>query len=99
HGDAVGVCFLEAPSFPAHERRLGEILAAEAPGLVVSLSSAIAPEVREYPRASTTDVNAYTAPMMRRHMAYLGDELRARGLDGRVYLMTSSGGPGPSRSA
>jgi len=36
---------------------------------------------------------------MRRHMAYLGDELRARGLDGRVYLMTSSGGLVPGDSA
>jgi len=97
--DAVAVCFLHAPSFPAHERRVGEILATEAPGLAVSLSSTIAPEVREYPRASTTVVNAYTAPMMRRHMAYLGDELRARGLDHRVYLMTSSGGLVPGESA
>jgi N-methylhydantoinase A len=97
--EAVAVCFLHAPSFPAHERLVGEILAREAPGLAVSLSSAIAPEVREYPRASTTVVNAYTAPMMRRHMAYLGDELRARGLDGRVYLMTSSGGLVPGDSA
>jgi len=97
--EAVAVCFLHAPSYPAHEQRVGEILAAAAPGLAVSLSSAIAPEVREYPRASTTVVNAYTAPMMRRHMAYLGDELRGRGLDGGVYLMTSSGGLVPGESA
>jgi len=97
--EAVAVCFLHAPSFPAHEQRVGELLAREAPGLSVSLSSAIAPEVREYPRASTTVVNAYTAPMMRHHMAYLGDELRGRGLDGRVYLMTSSGGLVPGDTA
>jgi N-methylhydantoinase A len=97
--EAVAVCFLHAPSFPAHEQRVGAILAEDAPGLAVSLSSAIAPEVREYPRASTTVVNAYTAPMMRRHLAYLGDELRGRGLDGRVYLMTSSGGLVPGDAA
>ena len=97
--DAVAICFLHAPSFPAHEQRVGEILAKEAPELAVSLSSVIAPEVREYQRASTTVVNAYTAPMMRRHMAYLGEELRGRGLGGRVYLMTSSGGLVPGESA
>jgi N-methylhydantoinase A len=97
--EAVAVCFLHSPSFPAHEARAGAILAEEAPGLTVSLSSTVAPEVREYPRASTTVVNAYTAPMMRRHVAYLGDELRGRGLDGRVYLMTSSGGLVPAATA
>jgi N-methylhydantoinase A len=97
--EAVAVCFLHAPTFPAHERRVGEILREVAPGLAVSLSSDIAPEVREYPRASTTVVNAYTVPMMRHHLAYLGDELRGRGLDGGVYLMTSSGGLVPAASA
>ena len=97
--EAVAVCFLHAPSFPAHEARVGEILRETAPGLPVSLSSAIAPEVREYPRASTTVVNAYTVPMMRRHLDYLGDELRGRGLDGGVYLMTSSGGLVPAEAA
>jgi N-methylhydantoinase A len=97
--EAVAVCLLHAPSFPAHEQRVGALLAQEAPGLAVSLSSTVAPEVREYPRASTTVVNAYTAPMMRRHMAYLADELRGRGLDGRVFLMTSSGGLVPGDTA
>jgi N-methylhydantoinase A len=97
--EAVAVCFLHAPSFPAHEQRAGALLAEEAPGLPVSLSSAIAPEIREYPRASTTVVNAYAAPMMRRHMAHLADELRGRGLAGSVYLMTSSGGLVPGDTA
>jgi N-methylhydantoinase A len=97
--DAVAVCLLHSPAFPVHEQRIAAILAQEAPGMAVSISSTVAPEVREYPRASTTAVNAYTAPMMRRHLAYLGDELRDRGLDGRVYLMTSSGGLVPSETA
>jgi N-methylhydantoinase A len=99
--EAVAVCLLHAPSFPAHEQRIGAILAEEAPRLAVSLSSSVAPEVREYLRASTTVVNAYTEPVMRRHMAELGDELRDRGLDGGVYLMTSSGGllPGDTAAA
>jgi N-methylhydantoinase A len=97
--EAVAVCLLHAPTFPVHEQRVAALLAEHAPGLPVSISSTVAPEVREYPRASTTVVNAYTAPMMRRHLAYLGDELHGRGLDGRVYLMTSSGGLVPSEAA
>ncbi|HET7342092.1 MAG TPA: hydantoinase/oxoprolinase family protein [Methylomirabilota bacterium] len=97
--ETVAVCFLHAPGFPAHEQRVAAILAEEAPALAVSLSSVVAPEVREYPRACTTVVNAYTAPMMRHHVAYLADELRGRGLDGRVFLMTSSGGLVPADAA
>ena len=66
---AVAVCLLHAYVNPVHEERVAEILRDEVPGLSVSLSSAIAPEISEYPRASTTVANAYVGPVLGRYIA------------------------------
>jgi N-methylhydantoinase A len=97
--ESVAVCLLHAPTFPAHERRIAEILAETVPDIAVSLSSVVAPELREYPRASTTTVNAYTLPVMRTHVIRLEEELARRGLERRLFVMTSSGGVVPSDAA
>jgi N-methylhydantoinase A/oxoprolinase/acetone carboxylase beta subunit len=83
--ESVAVCLLHSYANPAHERLVGERL--RAAGLDVSLSSEILPEYREYERASTTAVNAYVAPLMRR---YLG-ELERQACS-RVRVFQSSGG-------
>src|SRR5690606_5840628 len=70
-----------------------------APGLSVSLSSAVCPEVREYDRASTTVANAYTRPLMQRHVEHLERELAKLGVEGQLLWMTSSGGVVPSVTA
>ena len=79
--------------------RIGELLAEHAPGVSVSLSSSVCPEVREYDRASTTVANAYTRPMMVQHVQHLERELGARGVKSQLLWMTSSGGVVPSSSA
>jgi N-methylhydantoinase A len=89
---AVAICFLHAFRNPAHERRMAEILAEEAPGLTVCLSSEVVPEIGEYERASTTICNAYVLPVFRRYLAQLGEGLRGMGLAGPLYLMLSDGG-------
>ncbi|WP_198370609.1 hydantoinase/oxoprolinase family protein [Roseomonas rosulenta] len=89
---AVAVCFLHAFRNAAHERRMAEILAEEAPGLTLCLSSDVVPEIGEYERASTTIGNAYVLPVFRRYLARLGDGLRGLGLTGPLYLMLSDGG-------
>jgi len=61
---AVAVSFLRSFRNPAHERRVGEILREEAPEISVSLSSEVAPEIREYERTSTTIANVYTRPLV-----------------------------------
>jgi N-methylhydantoinase A len=96
---SVAVCLLHAYKFPAHERRIGKLLARQAPELLVSLSSDVCPEVREFDRASTTVVNAYTEPLMTRHAGQLGEALRRRGIGGQLLWMTSSGGVVPSDTA
>jgi len=97
--ESVAVCLLHAYKYAQHERRIGEILAEVAPGISVSLSSTVCPEVREYDRASTTVVNAYTRPMMVGHVSHLERELSRRGVEGQMLWMTSSGGVVPSSSA
>lgn len=89
---AVAVCFLHAFRDPAHERRMGEILAEEAPGVTLCLSSDVVPEIGEYERASTTICNAYVLPVFQRYLTRLADGLRGLGLAGPLYLMLSDGG-------
>jgi N-methylhydantoinase A len=88
---SVAVCLLHAYKYPQHEQRIGALLAELVPGISVSLSSVVCPEVREYDRASTTVANAYTRPMMVGHVGHLERELSQRGIDGQLLWMTSSG--------
>jgi N-methylhydantoinase A len=89
---AVAVCFLHAFRNPAHEARMREILAEEAPNLTVCLSSEVVPEIGEYERASTTVCNAYVQPVFERYLRRLSDGLRGFGLTGPLFLMLSDGG-------
>jgi N-methylhydantoinase A len=96
---SVAICLLHAYKYPTHEQRIAALLREEAPDVFVSLSSDVCPEVREFDRASTTVVNAYTRPQMEGHVAHLQREFAARGIDRQVLWMTSSGGLVPSRRA
>jgi len=90
--ESLAVVFLHAHANPVHERLLGEAAARRFPSLSLSLSSDIAPEIREYPRASTTAANAYVRPLAERYLARLEAELRAAGIPGGLFLMLSNGG-------
>ena len=89
---AVAVSFLHSFRNPAHEVRVREILAEEAPEITVSLSSEVAPEIREYERTSTTIANVYVRPLVERYLLALEDRLRRLGFDGGLYIMLSNGG-------
>ena len=89
---AVAVSFLHSFRNPKHERRAREILAEEAPGIMVSLSSEVAPEIREYERTSTTVANVYARPLVEGYLRSLEDRLRRLGFDGSLYIMLSNGG-------
>ena len=89
---SVAVCLLHAYLNPAHEERVAAILREELPDAFVSLSSRIAPEIREYPRASTTVANAYVVPIVRRYLAAIENGLRDRGATAGLWLMKSNGG-------
>ncbi|MFN4281621.1 MAG: hydantoinase/oxoprolinase family protein [Alphaproteobacteria bacterium] len=91
--EAVAVCLLFSFLNPAHERRVGAIIAEEAPEWRVSLSSEVLPVIREYPRLSTTVIDAYVGPKVADYLDRLVDKLRARGLTTpQLFLMQSNGG-------
>ena len=89
---AVAVSFLHGFRNPDHERRVAEILAEEAPEIVVSLSSEVSPEIREYERTSTTIANVYVRPLVERYLQKLEQRLRNLGFEGSFYVMLSNGG-------
>jgi N-methylhydantoinase A len=88
----VAVCFLFSFINPAHEQRARELIRAEFPGLSVSLSCEVLPQIREFERVSTTIVNAYTAPSMQRYLENLERRLREKGFAGELFVMQSNGG-------
>jgi len=90
--EAVAVGFLHSFTNPAHERRVGEILADRLPGVAVTLSSEVSPEMREYERFSTACANAYIQPLIGRYLANLETLLRDEGFSCPLFLMLSGGG-------
>ncbi|MFF5211542.1 hydantoinase/oxoprolinase family protein [Streptosporangium sp. NPDC000396] len=72
---AIGVCFLHSYANPEHELRMREVLEREHPDAVVSISSDVLREYREYERSVTTLVDAAVKPTMRRYIANLADRL------------------------
>jgi N-methylhydantoinase A len=97
--EAVAVCLLHSYANPAHERRIGDLLAAALPGVFVSLSVDVLPEIREYERTSTTVINAYVGPPVKRYLDAMAAELKDAGLAPRLFVMQSSGGIIDARTA
>jgi N-methylhydantoinase A len=89
---SAAVCFLHSYRNPAHEQRFAELAAEEAPQLVLSLSSEISPQFREYERTSTTVVNAYVVTAVREYLRRMMRELTDRGYGGKLFIMQSGGG-------
>jgi N-methylhydantoinase A len=90
--EAVAVCLLHSYANPAHEQRIGEILRRELPGVFITLSSDLLPEIREYERTSTAVINSYIGPVVARYISALAEALRRAGIPGRLLVMQSSGG-------
>ena len=90
--DSIAVGFLHAYANDAHERQVAEVLAERLPGAMVSLSSQVSPQMREYERFNTTVANAYIKPLMKSYLGRLKDRLAVEGADCPVFLMHSGGG-------
>jgi N-methylhydantoinase A len=81
--NTLGVCFLHSYANPEHEERMARVLASEHPGAVVSLSSRVLPEYREYERSMTTLVDAAVKPRVSRYLASIAERLeQMAGTDG-----------------
>jgi N-methylhydantoinase A len=90
--EAIAVCFLFSFLNPAHEQRVRELIAEEYPGVYVSLSSDVLPQVRDFERVSTTLVNAFVGPTLRSYLEALQARLREQGYANDLYVMQSNGG-------
>jgi N-methylhydantoinase A len=90
--EAVAIGFLHSYANDFHEKQAEKVLSAALPGVSVTLSSAVCPEIREYERFSTACANAYVQPLMTSYLERLAAELKRRGFGCPLYLMTSGGG-------
>jgi len=91
--EAIAICFLFSFVNPAHERRAAEIVAEEAPNCRISVSSEVLPVIREYPRLSTTVIDAYIGPRIANYLTSLEKRLDAHGIaTPQKFLMQSNGG-------
>jgi N-methylhydantoinase A len=89
---AVAIGFLHSFTNPAHERRVGALLTERLPGVAVTLSSEVSPEMREYERFSTACANAYVQPLIGRYLGSLQRDLTVAGFSCPLFLMLSGGG-------
>ncbi len=89
---AVAICLMHAYANPAHERRLRDLLARHRPGLIVSISSDVSPEAREFDRLCTTVANAYIQPLMQSYLARFVEQFTAEGVTCPILMMTAGGG-------
>jgi N-methylhydantoinase A len=89
---SVAVVFLHAYANPAHERRMQAILREEYPGALVSLSSEVLPQFREFERTMATALNAAVMPPVSRYVGVLREALDREGVRGPLLIMKSDGG-------
>lgn len=90
--ESVAVGLLHAYANDAHERLIAEVLAEKLPGVMVSLSSEVSPQMREYERFNTTIANAFIKPLIKSYLGRLRDRLAGEGADCPIFLMHSGGG-------
>jgi N-methylhydantoinase A len=90
--EALTVSLINSYANDAHERRVAELAAAELPGVPVSLSSHVLPEMREYERTVTTVANSYVQPEVSRYVGNLDRSLSGSGIDAPLSVLRSDGG-------
>lgn len=90
--EAVAVCFLHSYANPEHESTTLRILQTEFPEAYLSVSHQVISEFREFERLSTTVMNAYVGPIMRRYLENLADKIRAVGVEATPFICAANGG-------
>jgi N-methylhydantoinase A len=90
--ESIAVCLINSFENPTHELMLKEIIEKEAPGISISISYRVLPQIKEYERTSTTATNAYVKPLTGRYLSKLAGRLESIGFKGKLFIMLSSGG-------
>jgi N-methylhydantoinase A len=89
--ESIAVCYLHGHKNGEHEAATADLIREIAPGISISCSYQVAPEIREYERSSTTVINAYLQPIMERYLLRLAGRLADMGVGCTLHLMLSSG--------
>jgi len=97
--EAVAVCLLHAYRHPEHERMVARELHRRLPHARVAVSHEVAPEFREYERASTTAADAYLGPVAARYLSALTEACLATGLPEPLVMRSSGGVTTPAEAA
>jgi len=90
--ESIAVCFINSYENPVNERKMKTIIERELPGMFLSTSIEVLPEIKEYERSCTTAVNAYVKPITYWYLNKLINRLNAIGFAGKLFIMLSSGG-------
>ncbi len=90
--EALSISLINSYTNSDHERRIAQIAAEELPGLAISVSSSVLPELREYERTITTVVNAYVQPQVARYVENVKTQLANAGVPGKLFILRSDGG-------
>jgi N-methylhydantoinase A len=88
----IAICLIHGYRNPENERAVASILRRDYPEFHLTLSSEVAPEIREYERTSTTVANAYVHPLVDRYLSGLAANLESMGFGGSLSVMLSNGG-------
>lgn len=88
----LAISFLHAYANAAHELQARKVIRDHYPELFVSLSSEVAPQIREYERTSTTVANAYIKPLADSYLELMGHEIAQLGIKAPLFMMLSNGG-------
>ncbi|MDP7643493.1 MAG: hydantoinase/oxoprolinase family protein [Anaerolineales bacterium] len=90
--EAVAICFMHAYANADHEKRAASLLRDALPEVYVTASSELLPQIRFYDRTSTTVLNAYVGPLVKRYLESLTARLEEEGFAGLLLIMQSNGG-------
>ena len=90
--ESVAVCLLHSYANPEHEQYIAKVLAEKAPGVNLTISSELLPEMKEYERTSTTVINCYVRPVVETYLTQLTDGLTKIGVQVPLTVMQSNGG-------
>lgn len=96
---SVAICFLHSYKNAAHEVAAAQRISDSIPGIIVSASHDVLPQIKEYDRFSTTLVNAYVAPQVRKYLNSLVNRLREASFRANLFIIFSHGGVGPVEEA
>ena len=90
--ESVAIGLIHSYLNDSHETMIRDVLLEKLPHVMVSLSSEVSPQMREYERFNTVVANAYIKPLMKSYLGRLEGQLREQGVNCAIFLMHSGGG-------